>query len=39
VDAVANDKPPQIDGKEALRAVMLAQKLLESGQLHRVLTV
>ena len=39
VDAVANDKPPQIDGKEALRAVMLAQKLLESGQLHQVLTV
>ena len=39
VNAVANDQPPQIDGKEALRAVMLAQKLLESGQLHRVLTV
>ncbi len=39
VNAVANGQPPQIDGKEALRAVMLAQKLLESGQLHRVLTV
>ena len=39
VDAILHDTPPLIGGEEALRAVMLAQKLLESGQLHQVLTV
>jgi len=38
-DAVVYDKPPQIGGDEALRAVMLAQKLIESGRSHQVLKV
>lgn len=39
VDAVQHDKEPQIGGEEALRAVLLAQKLLESGQKHEVVWV
>ena len=38
-DAVVHDKTPQIGGDEALRAVMLAQKLIESGRSHQVLKV
>lgn len=39
VDAVADDKPPQIGGDEALRAVHLAERLLESGHKHKVVWV
>ncbi len=39
VDAVRHDTAPQIGGEEALRAVLLAQKLLESGQRHEVVWV
>jgi UDP-N-acetylglucosamine 3-dehydrogenase len=39
VEAVATDKPPQIGGEEALRAVHLAEKLLESGRRHEVVAV
>jgi len=39
VDCVVHDTTPQIGGEEALRAVLLAQKLLESGQKHKVIPV
>ena len=39
VDAVEHDRPPQIGGEEALRAVDLAEKLLESGRRHEVIAV
>jgi UDP-N-acetylglucosamine 3-dehydrogenase len=39
VEAVATDKPPQIGGEEALRAVHLAERLLESGRRHEVVAV
>ena len=34
VEAVTNDTPPLVSGAEALRALMLAQKLIESGREH-----
>mgnify|MGYP005837017131 CR=1 FL=1 len=39
VEAVIHDIAPQIGGEEALRAVLLAQRLLESGQRHEVVWV
>ncbi|MBM4430759.1 MAG: Gfo/Idh/MocA family oxidoreductase [Chloroflexi bacterium] len=39
VDAVEHERAPQIGGEEALRAVLLAQKLLESGHQHKVIMV
>jgi len=39
VEAIEHDTTPQIDGEEALRAVLLAQKLLESGRKHKVIRV
>jgi UDP-N-acetylglucosamine 3-dehydrogenase len=37
VEAVSNDTPPLVGGAEALRALMLAQKLIESGREHRLI--
>jgi UDP-N-acetylglucosamine 3-dehydrogenase len=39
VGAIENDTDTQIGGEEALRAVHLAQRLLESGQRHEVVWV
>ena len=39
VEAVKHDAAPQIGGKEALRAVLLAQRLLESGRKREVVQV
>jgi len=39
VEAIEHDTAPQIGGEEALRAVLLAQRLLESGQKHQVVHV
>jgi len=39
VEAVEQDTEPQISGEEALRAVLLANRLLESGRKHKVLAV
>jgi hypothetical protein len=39
VDAILHDTPPLIGGEEALRAVLLAQKLIESGQQHKVIAL
>jgi len=39
VEAIEHDTAPQIDGEEALRAVLLAQRLLESGRKHEVVWV
>jgi predicted dehydrogenase len=39
VDAILHDTAPLIGGEEALRAVMLAQKLIESGQQHKVIAL
>jgi predicted dehydrogenase len=39
VDAIQRDAQPQIGGEEALRAVLLANRLLESGRKHRVVRV
>lgn len=36
VEAIRQDKPPAISGEEGLRAVFLAQKLVESGLRHEV---
>jgi UDP-N-acetylglucosamine 3-dehydrogenase len=36
IDAIERDTEPQIGGKEALRAVFLAERLLESGRTHQV---
>ena len=36
VEAIREDKPPAISGEEGLRAVFLAQKLVESGLRHEV---
>jgi predicted dehydrogenase len=36
VEAIRQDKPPAIGGEEGLRAVFLAQKLVESGLRHEV---
>jgi UDP-N-acetylglucosamine 3-dehydrogenase len=38
-EAIKNDAEPQISGEEALRAVWLAERLLESGQTHEVVKV
>jgi predicted dehydrogenase len=38
-EAIDNNAEPQISGEEALRAVWLAQCLLESGQKHKVVRV
>ncbi len=37
VEAVRTDRPPAISGEEGLRAVYLAQKLVESGQRHQII--
>jgi hypothetical protein len=37
VGAIENDTKTQIGGEEALRAVLLAQRLLESGHKHEVI--
>jgi UDP-N-acetylglucosamine 3-dehydrogenase len=39
VEAIDEDKDPLISGEEALRAVLLARRLLESGQEHAVVSV
>nr|MBC7244147.1 Gfo/Idh/MocA family oxidoreductase [Chloroflexota bacterium] len=39
VEAIEHNTDPQIGGEEALRAVHLAQRLLESGQKHEVVWV
>ncbi len=39
VQAIEQDGRTQIDGEEALRAVLLARRLLESGQRHEVVRV
>jgi predicted dehydrogenase len=39
VNAIECDEPPLIGGEEALRAVFLAEKLLESGQRHEVISL
>jgi UDP-N-acetylglucosamine 3-dehydrogenase len=39
VEAVLHDTPPLVGGEEALRAVLLAQKLIESGQKHEVIAL
>lgn len=39
VNAVEHDTEPQIGGEEALRAVLLAERLLESGRTHKVVLV
>jgi len=39
VEAVEKDTEPQISGEEALRAVLLASRLLESGRKHKVIAV
>ncbi len=39
VDAVERNIEPQISGEEALRAVLLAERLLESGRKHEVVYV
>jgi predicted dehydrogenase len=39
VEAIQQDKAPQIGGQEALRAVLLAERLLESGERHEVVRV
>jgi len=39
IEAIEQDKAPHIAGEEALRAVLLAEKLIESGQTHQVLMV
>jgi len=38
-EAINHDTAPQIGGEEALRAVLLAQRLLESGQRHEVVWI
>lgn len=37
VEAILQDKPPAIGGEEGLRAVFLAQMLVESGKRHQVI--
>jgi UDP-N-acetylglucosamine 3-dehydrogenase len=39
VEAIEQDKAPQIGGEEALRAVLLAERLLDSGERHEVIRV
>jgi predicted dehydrogenase len=39
VEAIVQDKAPHIAGEEALRAVLLAEKLIESGRKHEVVMV
>ncbi len=39
VEAIENDTEPQIGGEEALRAVLLAERLIESGEQHQVVWV
>jgi len=39
VEAIENDVEPQIGGEEALRAVLLAERLIESGEQHQVVWV
>jgi len=39
IEAIEHDQPPHITGEEALRAVLLAEKLIESGQKHEVVLV
>ncbi len=37
VEAVCLDKPPVVSGEEGLRAVYLAEKLVESGRRHQII--
>ncbi|UCC76429.1 MAG: Gfo/Idh/MocA family oxidoreductase [Anaerolineales bacterium] len=39
VEAIEDDAEPQIGGEEALRAVLLAERLIESGEQHQVVWV
>jgi UDP-N-acetylglucosamine 3-dehydrogenase len=39
VEVIEQDKAPQIGGEEALRAVLLAERLLDSGERHEVIRV
>ena len=39
VDAISRDREPLISGEEALRSVLLARRLLESGEKHEVMRV
>jgi UDP-N-acetylglucosamine 3-dehydrogenase len=39
VEAIVEDREPAIGGEEGLRAVVLAQRLVESGQQHRVIVL
>jgi len=39
IDAIHQDQPPLISGEEGLRAVILAQRMIESGRTHQVLSV
>jgi len=39
IETIEHDTAPQISGGEALRAVFLAERLLESGQKHKVVWV
>jgi predicted dehydrogenase len=39
VEAISEDKEPLISGEEALRAVLLARRLLQSGSEHSVVRV
>lgn len=39
IDAIRSDRPPLISGEEGLRAIILAQRMIESGRTHQVLSV
>jgi predicted dehydrogenase len=39
VEAIAGDAPPPVSGEDGLRAVILAQKLVESGRTGAVVVV
>jgi len=39
VEAVRNQHPPLVTGQEGMRAVYLAEKLVQSGQQHQILNV
>ena len=37
ISAVVEDHTPLIDGAEGLRAVLLAEKIIESGRTHQII--
>jgi len=37
VNAVIENHPPLVDGAEGLRAVLLAEKIVESGRTHQII--